>query len=65
VLSYQDGSQTNSVPPNVPVNKVAPVKATLAEGDTIYAATTTEADGTLATNKIFIFIAASSHAPKQ
>jgi hypothetical protein len=65
VLSYQDGSQTISVPPNVPVNKVAPVKATLAAGDTIYAATTTEADGTLATNKIFIFIAATSRAPKK
>ena len=59
VVSYQDGSQTISVPPNVPVTEVAPEKVTLTEGDVIYAATQKLPDGTLATDKIFLFIPAS------
>lgn len=65
VVGYQDGSQRISVPPNVPVNKVAPVKTTLATGDIIYAATTKQPDGTLATNKIFLFIEAASQTKRQ
>jgi sensor domain CHASE-containing protein len=65
VVSYQGGSQTISVPPNVPVNKVSPVKATLDAGDIIYAATTKQRDGTLATNKIFLFIEGASQNQKQ
>jgi hypothetical protein len=47
------------------VNKVAPVKTTLATGDIIYAATTKQPDGTLATNKIFLFIEAASQTKRQ
>ena len=61
VVRYQDGSQTISVPPNVPVTEVAPEKVTLSEGDTVYAATQKLPDGTLATDKIFLFIPAASH----
>jgi hypothetical protein len=59
VVRYQDGAQTISVPPNVPVTLVAREAVTLGAGDTIYAATEKLADGTLATNKIFLFVAAS------
>src|ERR1700744_1942655 len=61
VVSYQDGSQTISVPPNVPVTEVAPEKVTLTEGDVIYASTQKLPDGTLVTDKIFQFIPAASH----
>lgn len=60
VLHYQGGSQTILVPANVPVHKVAPVKTALAVGDTVYAATTKQSDGTLATDKVFVFIEAAS-----
>jgi hypothetical protein len=61
VVRYQDGSQTISVPLNVPVTEVAPQKVTFAEGDVVYAATQKLPDGTLVTDKIFLFIPASSH----
>jgi hypothetical protein len=61
VVNYQDGSQTISVPPGVPVTEVAPQKVTLGEGDVIYATTEKLQDGTLATDKIFLFIPAGSH----
>jgi hypothetical protein len=61
VVRYQDGSQTISVPPNVPVTEVAPEKVTLSEGDTVYAATQKLPDGTVVTDKIFLFVPAASH----
>jgi hypothetical protein len=39
VVRYQDGSQTISVPPNVPVTEVAPEKVTFSAGDVVYATT--------------------------
>jgi hypothetical protein len=59
VLNYQGGSQTISVPPNVPVTEVAPQKVTFNPGDVVYATTEKLVDGTLATDKIFQFIPAS------
>jgi hypothetical protein len=64
VVRYQDGSQTFSVPAGVPVTLVAKEKVTLGAGDTIYAATEKLPDGTLTTNKIFQFIAASASNAK-
>jgi hypothetical protein len=61
VVRYQDGSQTISVPPNVPVTEVAPEKVTFSPGDVVYATTQKLADGTLVTDKIFQFIPAASH----
>jgi hypothetical protein len=62
VVNYQDGSQTISVPPNVPVALVAPQKVTFTPGDVIYATTQKLPDGTVETDKIFQFIpAAASH----
>jgi hypothetical protein len=61
VLNYQGGSQTISVPPNVPVTEVAPQKVTFNPGDVIYATTQKLPDGTLVTDKIFQFIPAESH----
>jgi len=60
VVRYQDGSQTISVPAGVPVTLVAKETATLGAGDTIYAATEKLPNGTLTTNKIFQFVAAST-----
>ncbi len=59
VVRYQDGSQTISVPPDVPVTEVAPEKVTFSEGDVVYAATEKLPDGTLVTDKIFLFIPAA------
>jgi hypothetical protein len=59
VVHYQDGAQTVSVPPNVPVTEVAREKVTLADGDTVYAATEKLPNGTLATNKVFLIAAAA------
>src|SRR6266404_3047804 len=56
VVHYQDGAQTISVPPTVPVTEAAPVKMTLTQGDTIYVATTRQPNGPLTTDKI-LFIA--------
>jgi hypothetical protein len=65
VVQYQDGSKTISVPPNVPVTAVAPEPVTFANGDVVYAATEKLPNGTLVTNKIFLFIPAASPSPKQ
>lgn len=62
VVQYQDGSKTISVPANVPVTKVAPEPVTFASGDVVYAATEKLANGTLVTDKIFLFIPASANA---
>ena len=56
VVNYQDGSQTISIPPSVPVTLVAPQQVTFTPGDVVYAATKKLADGTLVTDKIFQFI---------
>jgi hypothetical protein len=65
VVNYQDGSQTISVPPNVPVTEVAPQKVTFSPGDVVFAATEKLPDGTLVTDKIFQFIpAAASDTPQ-
>jgi hypothetical protein len=56
LVHYQDGAQTVSLPPNVPVTEAAPVKMTLTPGDTIYVATTGQPNGPLTTDKI-LFIA--------
>ena len=62
VLNYQDGSQTISVPPGVPVTLIAAEKVDFTPGDVIYATTKKLPDGTLVTDKIFQFIpAATSH----
>jgi hypothetical protein len=61
VVRYQDGSQTISVPPNVPVTVVEPEKVTFSPGDVVYATTQKLPDGTLVTDKIFQFIPAAAH----
>src|ERR1700721_1877210 len=65
VVRYQDGSQTISVPPDVPVTEVAPQKVTFSPGDVVYATTQKLPDGTLVTDKIFQFIPAASSDTKQ
>jgi hypothetical protein len=62
VVRYQDGSQTISIPAGVPVTLVAKTAVTLGAGDIIYAPTEKLPDGTLTTDKIFQFVAASSTA---
>src|ERR1700727_2210945 len=64
VVNYQDGSQTITVPPNVPVTEVAPQQVTLSPGDVVYATTQKLPDGTLVTDKIFQFIPAVSSGTK-
>jgi hypothetical protein len=65
VVRYQDGSQTISIPANVPVVLVANATVNLGAGDTIYAATGKLADGTLTTNKIFQIVATASNSNAQ
>src|SRR5437870_11831075 len=65
VVQYQDGSKTISVPPSVPVMEVAAEQVALASGDTVYVATEKLTNGTLTTNKIFLFVPAASPSPKQ
>ena len=65
VVQYQDGSKTISVPANVPVTVVASEKVTFSKGDVVYAATQKLPDGTLVTDKIFLFIPAASSDTKQ
>ena len=65
VVNYQGGSQTVSVPANVPVTEVAPQKVTFNPGDVIYATTQKLANGTLVTDKIFQFIPAAPGDTKQ
>lgn len=60
VVRYQDGSQTISIPASVPVTLVAKEPVTLGAGDIIYAPTEKLPDGTLTTNRIFQFVAAST-----
>jgi len=64
VVRYQDGSQTISIPAGVPVTLVAKTAVTLGAGDIIYAPTEKLPDGTLTTNKIFQFVAASTSNPQ-
>jgi len=65
VVQYQDGSKTISVPANVQVMEVAPEKVTLAAGDTVYLTTDKLPNGTLVTDKIFLFIPAGSPDTKR
>jgi hypothetical protein len=65
VVHYQDGAQTVSVPPNVPVTEVAREKVMFAAGDTVYAATEKLPNGTLATNKVFLIAVAAPRNTKQ
>jgi hypothetical protein len=60
VVNYQNGSQTISVPPDVPVKLVAPQKVAFSPGDVVYATTQKLPDGTLVTDKIFQFIPAAA-----
>ena len=62
VVRYQDGSQTVSVPANVPVTQVAPGNVTLEPGDAVYAVTLKQPNGKLATSKIFVI---SGPTPKK
>jgi hypothetical protein len=59
VVRYQDGTQTITVPANIPVMQVAAGQVTLSVGDVVYAATTEQPNGTLTTDKIFQFVAAT------
>jgi hypothetical protein len=65
VVQYQDGSKTISVPANVPVTEVASEKVTFNDGDIVYAATEKSPDGTLVTDKIFLFVPAASSDTKR
>jgi hypothetical protein len=60
VVNYQDGSQTISVPPSVPVTLVAAQQVTFTPGDVVYATTQKLPDGTLTTDKIFQFVPAAT-----
>ncbi len=57
---YQDGEQTISVPANVPVVGVVPGEVPLAAGETAYAKTDKQADGTLTTHMILVISGPSS-----
>jgi quinol monooxygenase YgiN len=59
VVRYQDGEQTISVPANVPVVRVVPGEVQLAAGETAYAKTDKQADGTLTTHMILVIGGAS------
>jgi hypothetical protein len=61
VVNYQDGSQTISIPPDVPVTQVTPQKVDFSPGDVVYATTQKLPDGTVVTDKIFQFVPAASH----
>jgi hypothetical protein len=61
VVYYQDGSQTISIPADVPVTQVAPQKVDFSPGDVVYATTQKLPDGTVVTDKIFQFVPAASH----
>jgi hypothetical protein len=61
VVQYPDGAQTIQIPPNTPVTEIKPDPVKLEVGDIVYAATTKQPNGALATNKVFVFI--SAHAP--
>jgi hypothetical protein len=59
VVHYQNGAQTISVPANVPVTQITPGKVNLVPGDTVYAPTMKQPNGTLTTNKIFLIAGAA------
>ena len=61
-LVVRFGSQTISVPPNVPVTEVAAGNVTLEAGDAVYAVTAQQANGKLTTSRIFVI---SGPAPKK
>jgi hypothetical protein len=54
VVHYQDGAQTISVPANVAVVGIVPAEVQLAPGETAYAKTDKQADGTLTTHMILV-----------
>ena len=54
VVRYQDGAQTISVSANVAVVSVVPGEVQLAAGETAYAKTDKQADGTLTTHVILV-----------
>ena len=54
VVRYQDGAQTISVPANVTVLDIVPGDVELAPGETAYAKTDKQADGTLTTHMILV-----------
>jgi hypothetical protein len=54
VVHYQDGAQTISVPANVAVVGIVPGEVQLAAGETAYAKTVKQADGTLTTHMILV-----------
>jgi hypothetical protein len=60
VVRYQGGAQTISVPPNVTVTQIVPMKEQLRPGDTVYVATEKQSDGTLTTNKVYLIAGSSS-----
>ena len=60
VVRYQDGEQTISVPPKVPVVGIVPGEVQLAAGETAYAKTDRQADGTLTTHMILVIGGPSS-----
>jgi quinol monooxygenase YgiN len=60
VVRYQDGEQTISVPANAPVVRVVPGEVQLAAGETAYAKTEKQADGTLTTHQILVIGGPSS-----
>ena len=60
VVRYQDGAQTISVPANVPVVGIVPGEVQLAAGETAYAKTEKQADGTLTTHMILVIGGPSS-----
>jgi hypothetical protein len=64
VVQYQDGSKTFSGPPNTPMTLVTPEQVTFAAGDVVYATTDKLPNGTLVTDKIFLFIPAASSDTK-
>src|ERR1700751_1675640 len=51
VVNYQDGSQTITIPPGVPVTQVAPQKVPFTPGDVVYATIQKLPDGTVETDK--------------
>jgi hypothetical protein len=54
VVRYQDGAKTISVPANVTVVAIVPGEVQLASGETAYAKTDKQADGTLTTHMILV-----------
>jgi hypothetical protein len=56
VVRYQDGARTISVPANVAVVAVVPGEVQLAAGETAYAKTDKQADGTFTTHMILVIV---------